>query len=82
MHCLLISPLKASEISFITLSIQRYSGNHKPSSLLQINPFTPGNFAENRILKLVEQFSSHCLALLRAKTYHKALLAGCHFVAF
>ena len=41
MHCLLISPLKASEISVITLSIQRCSGpvvfqyveslhNHKP----------------------------------------------------
>ena len=34
-----------------------------------INPFTPGDFAEKRVLKLVEWFSGHCRK--RAETYHK-----------
>ena len=28
-----------------------------------LNPFTPGDFAEKRVLKLVEWFSGHCLAI-------------------
>ena len=28
-----------------------------------INPFAPGDFAENRVLKLVEWFSGHCHAI-------------------
>ena len=28
-----------------------------------INPFTPGDFAEKHILKLVEWFSDHCRAI-------------------
>ena len=28
----------------------------------KVNPFAPGNFAEKRFLKLVEQFSGHCRA--------------------
>ena len=28
-----------------------------------INPFTPGDFAEKRILKLVDWFSGHCHAI-------------------
>ena len=35
-----------------------------------LNPFAPGDFAEKRVLKLVEWFSGHCRAI-RAKTYHK-----------
>ena len=27
------------------------------------NPFAPGDFAEKRILKLVEWFSGHCRAI-------------------
>ena len=27
------------------------------------SPFAPGNFAKKRVLKLVEQFSSHCLSI-------------------
>ena len=27
------------------------------------NPFTPGDFAEKRVLKLVEWFSGHCRAI-------------------
>ena len=30
---------------------------------ITFNPFAPGNFANKRVLKLVEQFSSHCLAI-------------------
>ena len=30
-----------------------------------INPFAPGDFAEKRILKLVEWFSGHCRAIKR-----------------
>ena len=28
-----------------------------------LNPFSPGDFAEKRALKLVEQFSDHCGAI-------------------
>ena len=28
-----------------------------------INPFAPGDFAEKRVLKLVEWFSGHCRAI-------------------
>ena len=30
---------------------------------LQFNPFAPGDFAEKRVLKLVEWFSGHCCAI-------------------
>ena len=30
---------------------------------LTFNPFAARNFAEKRVLKLLEQFSSHCLAI-------------------
>ena len=30
---------------------------------LNINPFAPGDFAEKRVLKLVEWFSGHCRAI-------------------
>ena len=35
----------------------------KPFTALFLNPFTPGNFAEKRVLKLVEPFSGHCRAI-------------------
>ena len=28
-----------------------------------LNPFAPGDFAEKRVLKLVEHFSGHCRAV-------------------
>ena len=28
-----------------------------------LNPFAPGDFAEKRVLKLVEWFSGHCRAI-------------------
>ena len=34
-----------------------------PFSGLFINPFAPGDFAEKRVLKLVEWFSGHCRAI-------------------
>ena len=30
---------------------------------ISVNPFTPGDFAEKRVLKLVEWFSGHCRAI-------------------
>ena len=30
---------------------------------LSFNPFAPGDFAEKRVLKLVEWFSGHCRAI-------------------
>ena len=30
---------------------------------LEVNPFAPGDFAEKRVLKLVEWFSGHCCAI-------------------
>ena len=30
---------------------------------LPLNPFAPGDFAEKRVLKLVEWFSGHCRAI-------------------
>ena len=30
---------------------------------LALNPFAPGDFAEKRVLKLVEWFSGHCRAI-------------------
>ena len=38
-----------------------------------VNPFAPGDFAEKHLLKLAEWFSGHCRAVIRAKTYHKAV---------
>ena len=32
-------------------------------AIKRFNPFTPGDFAEKRILKLVEWFSGHCRAI-------------------
>ena len=37
--------------------------NHKPWPFEPVNPFTPGDFADKRVLKLVEWFSSHCRAI-------------------
>ena len=31
--------------------------------LILFNPFAPGDFAEKRVLKLVEWFSGHCRAI-------------------
>ena len=31
--------------------------------LEKLNPFAPGDFAEKRVLKLVEWFSGHCRAI-------------------
>ena len=42
--------------------------NGKESSNVLFNPFAPADFAEKRVLKLVEGFSCHCRA---TKTYHK-----------
>ena len=46
-----------------------------------INPFTPGNFVENHVLKLVEPFSGHCLAIKSGKLPQNRLQVV-HFAAF
>ena len=39
--------------------------NQQPPDLRSnhFNPFAPGDFAEKRVLKLVEWFSGHCRAI-------------------
>ena len=52
---------------------------------LDFNSFAPGNFAEKRvlILKLVERFSSPCLAIKKLKLTSKLFnLQVVHFVVF
>ena len=39
------------------------SSQRPVSSVIKINPFAPGDFAEKRVLKLVEWFSGHCRAI-------------------
>ena len=39
------------------------SGFFSKSLVLRLNPFAPGDFAEKRVLKLVEWFSGHCRAI-------------------
>ena len=34
-----------------------------PTNAQAFNPFAPGDFAEKRVLKLVEWFSGHCRAI-------------------
>lgn len=40
----------------------------------EINPFALENFAEKCVLKLVEPFSSHCLAVWQHKTWRSQWL--------
>ena len=51
-------------IFFVTDNLKKL---HKLTSSFEpnwyINPFAPGNFAKKHILKLVEQFSGHFLAI-------------------
>ena len=37
--------------------------NNVASVCTELNPFAPGDFAEKRVLKLVEWFSGHCRAI-------------------
>ena len=45
----------------ITSKIQTYGQCYKIEQYF--NPFAPGDFAEKRVLKLVEWFSGHCPAI-------------------
>ena len=44
---------------------ERAVGDFQPCAQLRklFNPFAPGDFAEKRVLKLVEWFSGHCRAI-------------------
>ena len=48
------------------LDIQQFLellANDVASVCTELNPFAPGDFAEKRVLKLVEWFSGHCHAI-------------------
>ena len=51
---ILLSSMAQYKIEESVLSVYNHSS---------INPFTPGDFAEKRVLKLVEWFSGHCRAI-------------------
>ena len=62
-HPVILQVLIAT-IFFVTDNLKKL---HKLTSSFEtnwyINPFAPGNFAKKHILKLVEQFSGHFLAI-------------------
>ena len=44
--------------------INIFLGPYRQSTcMVEFNPFAPGDFAEKRVLKLVEWFSGHCRAV-------------------
>ena len=45
------------------------------------NPFAPGDFAEKRVLQLVEWFSGHCRAI-KSQNLPQTGLQVVHFAAF
>ena len=49
-------------ICFLLLTAFRSHGRTR-TWILWLNPFAPGDFAEKRVLKLVEWFSGHCRAI-------------------
>ena len=49
---LLVAEGKGDRISF-----------YRSYTVQDLNPFAPGDFAEKRVLKLVEWFSGHCRAI-------------------
>ena len=51
-----VSLTKKSGDTCILLKVARFY-------ISPINPFAPGDFAEKRVLKLVEWFSGHCRAI-------------------
>ena len=51
--------LKDRALSFPTI----YCKSHMYKASPAINPFAPADFAEKRVLKLVECFSGHCRAI-------------------
>ena len=51
-------PRRKKEITF-----HDYAVTTLKNIIYTINPFAPGDFAEKRVLKLVEWFSGHCHAI-------------------
>ena len=47
----------------------------------EFNPFAPGDFAEKRVLKLVEWFSGHCRAI-KSQNLPQSGLQVVHLAAF
>ena len=55
--------LISSQMLLLTMQCNTYIGCTLTSTAIVFNPFTPGNFAKKLVLKLVELFSGHCLAI-------------------
>ena len=64
------------EISYMAAKVM-----FKKSLRASVNPFTPGNFTENHVLKVVEPFSGHCMAIKSEKLPQNRLQVVC-FAAF
>ena len=52
-----------SERSRVNVKVERRSFAFTRVPATFLNPFAPGDFAEKRVLKLVEWFSGHCPAI-------------------
>ena len=50
-------------VVYLTFTLIFWDINSFITYKLHLNPFAPGNFAEKRVLKLVEWFSGHCRAI-------------------
>ena len=51
-------------MTFSLKPVENDDGYHVfPQKMTLVNPFTPGDFAEKRVFKLVEWFSGHCRAI-------------------
>ena len=57
-----VSVLRGSTVFFFFLFFLVYF-IHLVCLFIFLNPFAPGDFAEKRVLKLVEWFSGHCHAM-------------------
>ena len=69
--CLIIAVIDATfavakrrqEKIFFNVQFTSFSGIVQPRCVYNFNPFAPGDFADKRVLKLVEWFSGHCHAI-------------------
>ena len=65
----LLGELKTSDINMLEIKVVAGFVNYKvcyhtcTGEVLIFNPFAPGDFAEKRVLRLVEWFSGHCRAI-------------------
>ena len=81
--CLLHLCIKISAVSTLTCERRLYLHMTTiPSvTLFSFNPFALGDFAEKRLLKLVEWFSGHCRAV-KSNNLPQSRFQVVHFAAF